>query len=188
MNEVSVQTVVLSSLAMEPMRFDDLSPIEIPVSIKNTPYILREAGAGAAVAYENARLKAAKMNDGKLSGFDGMFDADLILLSMCLFQVDKGTGQIITDNGVPRSTPVQTIRGWLDRVYKPLLVRLKAISPSLEEKETEETLVKQLENIQQKLDDLRKKKAPAIEEDDGPPRVQEETEVLSAREEQVKNS
>ena len=185
-----IQTIVLSPMSLEPMHFDDdLAPIEVQVTIKNEPYVLREASAGAAIAYANARMRAAKMNDGKLSGFDGMFDADAVLLSLCLHPVDKGTQRVKLDaNGNPFSTPIQTIKGWLNRVYKPLFDKVKEISPGLEEKETRDVLRKQLENIQKKLDDLEKKEAPPLEDDgDGPPVTPEIKAPTSVQEERAKN-
>lgn len=195
-NLTSIQPVILSTLPLDPMVFgDDLTPIEVRVSIKGEDYILREAGAGAAIAWNNARMRAAKMNDGKLSGFDNMFDADLTLLSMCLHRIHRKTGAVITDGqGNPAPTPIQTIRGWLNRVYQPLVERLKAISPGLEKEDTPETLREQIKNLQEKLADLEKKEAAkqraAVEDDaDGPPPVanSDGSETESAEEERAKN-
>lgn len=192
----SNQSVILPPVSLEAMNFDDLAPVSVPVSVKKEKYLLTEASAGAAIAYDNAKMKAMRMADGKLVGFEGMYDADLVLLSSCLHRVDKGTGQVVTLNGLPVPTPVQVIRNWPDRVYKPLVARLKEISPELQDKETEETLEKQLEIIQTKLTDLRRKKEAAKpqddEEDDGPPRLKntdgsDAGEVLSTSEERAKN-
>ena len=161
------QAVVLSAVDLSEMVFDeaDLTPVEVHVKVKGDPYVLREAGAGAAIAYNNAKMRAAKMEDGKLSGFDGVFEADIVLLGKCLHPVDKGTRQVkLQPNGDPHETDPKVIRRWLNRVYDPLVKRLKDISPGLEDKETRDTLIKQRENINKKLADLdRKEGKPSVD-------------------------
>ena len=148
-------TVVLAPVNLAPMDFGDLQPIEVPVTAPGGDrYVLREAGAGACTAYENAQARALKFDDGKMTGLEGIYDADLLVLGLCLHPVDKTSGRVLRD----QTTSVETIKAWSARVYKPLVERLKEISPNLERKETEDTLVKQIANLQKKLDDLRKTK------------------------------
>lgn len=155
-NGTVVQTIVLGSLDLGAMDFSDLKPIEIAVTAPGGGcYVLREASAGASTSYDNAKMRAAKMSDGKLAGFDGMFDAELVLLSECLHPVDPSTNQVRRDaSGNPWVTPVQKIKGWPDRFYKPLLERLKKISPDLAKEDTVESIDEQIKTLTAKRDEL----------------------------------
>ena len=162
-NGITVQTIVLGSFDLGAMDFSDLKPIEIPVTAPGGDrYVLREASAGASTSYDNAKMRAAKMADGKLAGFDGMFDAELVLLSECLHPIDKGTGHVKVDpNGNPWPTPISRIKSWPDRFFKPLLDRLKKISPDLAKEDTVDSLDDQIKNLQTKRDELVKKQEKA---------------------------
>lgn len=134
------------------LNFDDLAPKEIPASIGGKKYILRQASEGAAVAYRNAALKAAKMVDGKIVGMDGVANAEPLLVSMCIHPLDHNTGKPrLLPSGDPAPTPLATVMSWLPHVVTKLFATIKEISPGLEEKEDQKTLEKRFEDTCEKL-------------------------------------
>lgn len=78
--------------------FGDLPPTETVVKYRGEEFVLTEASADAATKYKNASMKAAKMDDAKVVGVDGLADADPLLVSLCLFKLDHKT----LVNGAPR--------------------------------------------------------------------------------------
>lgn len=130
---------------MEPLNFDDIALIEIPVKIGSKRYVLREATGDAACKYKNAQMACAKFNaDGKPAGVGNMADTEPLLVSLCLFEVD--------DQGQPLKTsvPLQTVRGWPARIQKALFEKVQAIS-QLEIKETKETLTEKIDRMREQL-------------------------------------
>lgn len=112
----------------QPLRFDDLAPIEESVSIGGRDYILREASTDAARKYRNQMTRCAKMNDGKVSGIGDIADLQPLLVHLCLFTSP------VNGNGTPKNVPLEIIYAWPERVTKALYARCKEISPDLEEK------------------------------------------------------
>lgn len=107
--------------------FTDLAPVEVPVSIKaKDDHLLVEATEDVACKYRNATLKAAKMEDAKIIGMDGLSDAEPILVAGCLLKM-------------PGRTPVDVkyVRSLGAKIVKPLFECAKEIS-DLDEKETKE--------------------------------------------------
>ncbi len=131
------------------MRFDDLEPIKIPVFIGTKEYVLREASADAAVKYRNAGTKAARMQDGKLVGLDGVADVVLLLVCGCLFEVKE-----IGGNRVEGPVSPVWLRTLPYRIVKPLFDRAKAISKGLEDEDTVETLDAQIKDLTERRDKL----------------------------------
>jgi hypothetical protein len=127
--------------------FDDLQPIQKTVKVGETNYILKEASAATAAQYRSACVRAARMQDGKVVGMEGIGEVEPLLVSLCLFETNK-EGQIF------RSVPITTVKSWRARIVKILFEKAKEIS-ELDEKETEEILTKRLTEIQKKLDDFR---------------------------------
>jgi hypothetical protein len=133
----------------------DLEPIEIPIKIGGKSYILREASEGAAVGYRNLVMKAARMSEGKIVGIDGAADVEPYLVSQCVFETDReGRVRQIGDRLV--NVHINTVRSWPSRVVTPLFDKIKEISDLDRETkpETKEQLLKQLEEIQNKLQKL----------------------------------
>lgn len=151
---------------MDPIIFNQLDPIQVPVKLGNTWYILLEASGGAAVQYRNAVLRSQRMDDGKLAGFDGLADAEPFAVSLCLYKAIHEGNQADgkpklklprdkDDNPDPAHlVPEATIRGWNNRVQKVLFERLQEIS-ELDDKGDEAGLVKQIDQLQKRLDRLR---------------------------------
>jgi hypothetical protein len=144
---------------------DDLEPQQVKVKIKDKHYHLREASADAAVKFRNATLKAAKMSDGKVVGMENLADAEPLLVSLCLYKAGKDEELVLAPDGNPDSrqlVPQQTIRGWPDRTQKVLFDKIKEMSPTLEGKETLESLDKKIELFtkarQELLESMKEKK------------------------------
>lgn len=136
--------------AREPMVFEDLALIEVPVTVGSQQYILREANGDAACKFQNARVARYEYNEeGKLVKLRDTADLEPILVSLCLFMQD-GT------------TPVSevTIRSWPGKIQNKLYDRAKEIS-GLNETEDLATMEKQLANLQKRVDKMRKAGNPA---------------------------
>lgn len=139
---------------MQDFNFDDLAPKEIRLSIGGKKHLLREASGDAACKYRNAIIGSTRLGpDGKPTSIHGLADAEPMLVSLCLFELYEHQGQ-----EKERPVLLSTIRGWPARVLKPLVEKVKEISPGLEDRpdESEDALQKRLEETQQKLADLQK--------------------------------
>jgi hypothetical protein len=134
---------------MEPLVFESLEPIEIPVKIASKDYVLREAGEAFASKYQNALMRSTKVVEGtdgnKSATVEGISDTEALLVSLCLFEVGQNNSKV--------SVNVNTIRTWPHRVVKPLFQKAEEIS-GLGANETEEILRKRLKDTQDKLNKL----------------------------------
>lgn len=142
---------------MDELDFNDLTPKEVIVKMGGKKFLLREASGDATAKYRNASLKAARMNDGKLVGMDGLFDCEPYLVSLCLYYADE-QGQVKRDkhgNPLPDSlVSVGTVRSWSNRVQRRLFDWIDANS-DLGKNDTEESLLKQQESINERLTRLK---------------------------------
>lgn len=121
-------------------------PVELPVTVGDSEYILREASEEVAVNYRNKSMDCTMFNEeGKPIGVKGLADVEVLLVSKCLFT--KGN----------TSVPASTILSWPARTVKALFVKVREISGFDDEEETEESLHKQQEEIEKKLKKLRGK-------------------------------
>ena len=134
----------------------DLKPVEVPVKIGEQRYVLREASEEAARQWNNAKLRAARMNaDGKTTSIDGLADAEPLLVSLCLCMMDPKTGETRTDRNLnPVTVSQATVLSWPARVVKPLYEKALAIS-NLDGKDTPEALETEIANLQERLAKLR---------------------------------
>jgi hypothetical protein len=143
--------------------FGDIAPKEITIRMGNRLYIIREASSDAAVKFRNASLKAAKMVDGKLSGMDGLADAEPLLVSLCVFEADT-RGIISRDSqGHPIPVTLQTVRGWPNRVQKLCFDKIKEISDGLDEKDTVQSLQKKIVELEKRRKELMAAETPEEE-------------------------
>lgn len=127
---------------MDEISFDDLTLREVPVRLGGTRYLLREASGGAACGYRNAVLRATKLGpDGKPASFEGLADAEPVLVAGCLFEE--------TPAG-PRPVPLATVRGWPAKVVKRLFLEAQKLS-ELDERQTAEELQARIAEDQARL-------------------------------------
>lgn len=133
--------------------FDDLKRIEIPVKLEGKRYILREATAEGARQFRNLATAAYRLTDGKLSGLQGSGDVEILLISLCLFEVYS---EVVNGIAVDKFRPVIAlqIKNFPSRVTKYLFDTAKEIS-ELGEKDTVDSLEKQIKALQEKLDGLK---------------------------------
>lgn len=144
---------------MVSLDFNDLNPIELPVTLGTKRYVLREAGGGDAIEYRNAQLRATRLGpNGKPVGLDGLADAESLLVSRCLYEAEPQTGALrtLTDGTPDRRYRVaeEQVRELPARVLKVLFAEAKRIS-QLDEGETVEALEKQAAEIQTRIRELR---------------------------------
>jgi hypothetical protein len=130
---------------------DDLTLVEVPVKIRNEDYILKEADGNVACQYRNASTRCARMNDGKVTGVDGVADVEPFLVSLCLFKVLSTGARVPVD--------VKVVRSWPSRIIKPLFDRAKEIS-KLDEDDSEVSLTEQIKKLNERLTKLRESKNP----------------------------
>lgn len=149
------------SKQLEAMDFDDLKPIEVSVKVKGKRYVLRQASAEAKAQFDNAKLRATKLEDGKLVSLAGMADVEPLLVSLCLFNADTDGRLPLTADGDPDLTklvPLKTVKLWDARIVADLFDRSKAIS-GLVDKETIESVTKQIDDLMKRRQKLLDAKA-----------------------------
>jgi hypothetical protein len=142
--------------ALDPIIFtdEDLQPIEVPITLGKDKYWLCEASEDSVVQFRNAQMRGTQfdMQDGKVkvTGMDGMADVEPLLVSLCLFE-DDGSGPSSDKHSRP-GEPVSeyTVRGFKPKIVSALFARAKAIS-GLDADESEESLLKQRDEIDKKL-------------------------------------
>lgn len=128
-----------------PIVFDTLELSKVPVTLVGEEYLLYEATEGQVVAWRNYHLKSTRMADGKVIGMDGLADSEPLLVSLCLRKVTK-TGEV--------PVAITTIKNWPVNVVTCLFERAKAIS-GLNEEENEANLVKQIDALTKRLEEVR---------------------------------
>lgn len=152
----------------EPMVFDDVRRIEVPVTIEGIKYVLKEADGGTGSAFRNSLLQCASISqkDGTVTvGRDGVLaDSEAELVSKCLFR-------IIGDEENPRHQPVdiRTIKKWPDRVLTALAKRAKQISGLLEEGDEKEEKGDDSDPDKEESQSLQENSGPTTELEDTKP-------------------
>lgn len=134
----------------EELVYDDISLKEIPVSIGGEKHVLCEADGAVAEKYKNAILNGVTLSDGKATSLKNMASVESLLVSLCLYRID---GETRIRVGVER------IQTWPSRIKKDLFDKIKQISELDEEEETEESLVKQIADLQAKLEKVKESSA-----------------------------
>ena len=132
----------------ESFDFNDLTLIEIPVSIAGNNYVLREADEETAALYNNARIKGVPIKDSEVVGIpEDIGGMQSLLVSRCLFPLNS--------EGKPLPNPVHrsTVKGWPSRVVKPLFIKAKEIS-DLDDKEDLKSLREQQNTLAKKIEEL----------------------------------
>lgn len=144
-----------------PLDFDDAAPHCEPVRVNGKVlYWLHEASEGDAAKFTSARAKTARMVNGKVVGVEGGGEIPSLLVSLCLYRADSNGEMPRLKDGSPdvsRRIPQSVILSWKPRMVQRLFERAKTIS-ELGEQETEESLLKQVEEINERLKELRAEK------------------------------
>lgn len=137
----------------DPMDFDDLKPVEIPVKYRGARYLLLEGTEDAVRQYQNLIFKSTKLVDGKPSTVEGFADIESFLLSLCLVSV---TVDPKTSMESRKPVSLADIRKWPHKVIKPLVKRLKQISDLSRDNDDVDSLKKRIAEDQERLDLLTK--------------------------------
>lgn len=134
----------MSGLDLREMDFSSLEEINIPVTLPDkSKWWLRRASSGAATEYRNAQVKCSIFGvEGNLEKADGIVTAELILLSLCLWDNQVGGNTMSLAQVKLITFPVQ----------KKLVKRLKEISELTEDDQSSmETLIKQRDKLNAKI-------------------------------------
>lgn len=111
--------------ADNPFDFDDLAPWSRPFTYDGKPYLAREASADAARQFDNAKYRAGRWtDDGKTRVVEGLADAELVLLSLCVFEVYEHPKEGTKERPVAQ---VQ-LKTWPARVTRKLFEAIKEAS------------------------------------------------------------
>lgn len=137
----------------EPMEFDDLEPIVVPVTLtregRKVPHLLKEASEDAAVKWRNAAMKHARYGEsGRIETLPSVADCEPVLVALCLFEV--------LPDGSHRAVPESIVRQMPSRVVSKLFERARKIS-GLDDEETEEVLARRIERDTRELQKVRAK-------------------------------
>jgi hypothetical protein len=137
---------------MDPLVFEDIALIEVPVTLGTKKCLLREASAEAANRYRTNVQKGMRMsNDTKMFEFGGGGEAIPQLLSDCLYE------QYADNAGKPleRRIIVLEIQRLPDRVQEALFAKLKEITPSLVAKKADlKELEKDKLDLEKRIEEL----------------------------------
>lgn len=131
---------------MEPLVFESLEPIQVPVKLGTKDCFLQEASESGASRYKNAALKGTKVTENadgsKHASVDGVSETEVLLVSLCLFEK--------TENGGHKNVDLSFLKTLPHRIIRPLFEKAEEIS-GLKRKETKDELRKRLKEIQDKL-------------------------------------
>lgn len=130
---------------MDPIIFNDLEPIRIPVKVFGKWYALCEASEKAATDYQNASISAVNLDFSSIDasspeaiqdsikrnvkGFDisKMGSAKSILVAGCLFECeyDEVKKEFVS---IGNNIDISIVESWPSRYTKPLFEKAKEIS------------------------------------------------------------
>lgn len=101
---------------IDPIVFENIALIEVPVQIGDAKYTLREINGSGARQYQNEILENTELEDGKVVRIRNMAGLDALLASLTLFD-DKD--QLV---------PISLILTWPPRVISTIAERSREIS------------------------------------------------------------
>lgn len=137
------------------MDFSNLEPVRIPLKVGTKSYVIMEASAGAAVAYENAMSGAIRFAHNSPERIQGMAEADPILVSNCVGKADGSGGLRLDTDGNPVTLGIKEVKAWPNSVFRAVYDKIKEISPDLEKKiVTIEGLTSQIDKLTEQRDKM----------------------------------
>lgn len=117
-------------------------------------FVVMEASSDAVVNYRNATTNAARMVDGKLSGWEGLHDAEPLLVAACVYKADED-GKLTPDrDGKARPVGITKVKSWPYEVTKFFFDKIKELTPKLTDKPTVEGIDKQIQALQKQRETL----------------------------------
>lgn len=134
---------------MDEFDFSSHKVIEIPVtSPTGKKHVLREASGDAVARFNSARSRCMRFQDGGVSGVEGMGGLEMLLVSLCLFNVDE--------EGKPNlnSTVSQTeLKSWPGRDIAELSNEAKKIS-EIDMDDDLDSLRKQYKDLGERIQEM----------------------------------
>lgn len=140
----------LSNMPVE-LVYDDLEPIKIPVKIKGTQYVLKEADESATIKFRNFMSRNVTYGDNGVTKIENQGEAPLLLVSLCLFKVNHDR------DGKEVHTPVvkTELTKWKTTLIKDLYKNARKISGMDDgEDDNVEEIDKKIEELQEKREKL----------------------------------
>lgn len=120
----------------------------IEVVIDDEKYALIEASGQTGVDYQNASLAAFTYGEsGKAKSINGLASLQILLVGSCLYKINPDTG-LTVKNPVGEKFAKEELPA---RVLKQLFEKAKEIS-HLDEEDTVESLQKQIDKLQERID------------------------------------
>lgn len=124
------------------LNFGSLDLVQIPVTIGDRTFILREASSENFCKYLDDRIACSVFDEsGKRTGFKDLSKISMLLLSRCLVETTGGAALPVT---------YEEVRNWPNKITDKLYNTLKKIS-EIDQEETKEELVKLKEEVENKL-------------------------------------
>lgn len=132
------------SHVIEPIVFESLEPIEVPVKIEGKDYILLEASSTVGILYKDRQMQCTQLSDeGNVVKIQGLGALEPYLVSLCLFRIDPEKGR------VPVS--METIKSWPNKVQKKLYKVAREIGELVEADDDIAELEKKLAKLRLKV-------------------------------------
>lgn len=151
--EEPIEDVNMDGEEEERLDFSAIKVRKIPVTVGKKEFVLYEASGEAAVRYRNAVIRCSTFGpEGKLERADNIASTELLLVQMCL-RTKAG-----------HAVPDKTIKGWPNRVFKAIFRKAAEISELTADEEGLPELLKQREELDEKIAELEEKGDPAKNE------------------------
>lgn len=110
----------------EPIIFDSIELIQVPVVLQGKRYVLQEPSFFAGCRYRDALINRSKTDDdGNIVSYDGISDVEIVLVSECLFEDlrDAEDAPPVLGNKVSK----EVIGLWPDRIARKLYAATREI-------------------------------------------------------------
>lgn len=134
-------------MSAPPLKFLSSKLHTEPVEIDGTQFLLKEASGAAVAQFRNHTISKARMRDGEVVGIDGgVADAESLLVSLCLYQLQDGKEVA--------AVPLASVRAWPSRITSALFKRIKEVSGMDEDAATPEKLKAEMEKLKRQLERL----------------------------------
>lgn len=124
---------------LSPMVFDDLAPIQVPITWRGKEYKLCECDVPGVAKFKSVAAANFKYANGEMAGLSNIGDMDPLLVTLCLKRVLEDGTLSPVDRAFVDKLPSKMVRDLADRA--------RDINPALDEKPTKESLDKQISRL-----------------------------------------
>ena len=105
--------------------FDTLKPSDVHFRYGGKRYVLCEASEGDALQWREATFASARYKDGKLNGYVGLANTELLLVKLCIRELLFDASGAVSGE---KQVTDPTLRTWKSRAVKWAFERVKEIS------------------------------------------------------------